>query len=81
MKTTIPKLRRMIRKVITETSDNLGPDGTPEPPNLVEDMIFFIDEELGMEGFAYDEYAIRKRLKDEFPDASEEQITTALERT
>ena len=43
MKTTIPKLRRMIRKVITETSDNLGPDGTPEPPNLVEDMIFFID--------------------------------------
>ena len=73
MKTTITKLRRIIRKVITESRGSESYD-----QNRVNEMILFLDEADYMEGLANDEYAVRKRLQAEFPNATEAEIAEAM---
>ena len=73
MKTTITELRQIIRKVINESNGDEVYD-----QNRVNEMILFLDEADYMEGLANDEYALRKRLQSEFPEASEGEITAAI---
>ena len=72
MKTTIPKLRQIIRKVITESIND---------EERVMDMIMFLDNLMAnSEEYDYDEYAVESKLRSAFPDATEDEIRDAMER-
>ena len=77
MKTTIPKLRKMIRRVITETS------GEGYDQERVNRMIMFLDDIYGSLSrsveFEYSEDRVFHNLQSEFPDASEEEIVAAMD--
>ena len=77
MKTTIPKLRKMIRRVITETS------GEGYDQERVNRMIMFLDDIYGSLSrsveFEYSEDRVFHNLQGEFPDASEEEIVAAMD--
>ena len=77
MKTTIPKLRKMIRRVITETS------GEEYDQERVNRMIMFLDDIYGSLSrtveFEYNPDKVFHKLRVEFPDASEEEIATAMD--
>ena len=79
MKTTIPKLRKMIRRVITETAD----EGKEYDQERVNRMIMFLDDIYGSLSrsveFEYSEDRVFHNLQGEFPDASEEEIAAAMD--
>lgn len=79
MKTTIPKLRKMIRRVITETQD----EGKEYDQERVNRMIMFLDDIYGSLSrsveFEYSEDRVFHNLQGEFPDASEEEIAAAMD--
>ena len=79
MKTTMPKLRRMIRRVITETKD----EGKEYDQDRVNRMIMFLDDVYGSLSrsveFEYSEDRVFHKLQGEFPDASEEEIAEAMD--
>ena len=79
MKTTIPKLRQMIRRVITETTG----EGKEYDQERVNRMIMFLDDVYGSLSrsveFEYSEDRVFHKLQGEFPDASEEEIAEAMD--
>lgn len=79
MKTTIPKLRKMIRRVITETQD----EGKEYDQDRVNRMIMFLDDIYGSLSrtveFEYNPGRVFHKLQSEFPDASEEEIAAAMD--
>ena len=79
MKTTIPKLRKIIRKVITETTDQ----GKEYDQDRVNRMIMFLDDIYGSLSrtveFEYNPGRVIDKLRGEFPDASEEEIAAAMD--
>ena len=79
MRTTIPKLRRMIRKVITEIKD----EGKEYDQERVNRMIMFLDDIYGSLSrtveFEYNPDRVFHKLRGEFPDASEEEIAAAMD--
>ena len=79
MKTTIPKLRGMIRRVITEIKD----EGKEHDQDRVNRMIMFLDDIYGSLSrtveFEYNPDRVFHKLRGEFPDASEEEIAAAMD--
>jgi hypothetical protein len=72
MKTTIPKLRQIVRRVITESIND---------EERVADMIMFLDDLMeNSEEYDYDGYGVESKLRDAFPDATEDEIRDAMER-
>ena len=72
MKTTIPKLRQIIRKVMTESIND---------QQRVMDMIMFLDDLMAnTEEYDYDGYAVESKLRSAFPKATDEEIQEAMER-
>ena len=79
MKTTMPKLRGMIRRVITEIKD----EGKEYDQERVNRMIMFLDDIYGSLSrtveFEYNPDRVFHKLRVEFPDASEEEIAEAMD--
>ena len=79
MKTTIPKLRGMIRRVITEIKN----EGEGYDQERVNRMIMFLDDIYGSLSrtveFEYSLDRVFHKLQNEFPDASEEEIAAAMD--
>ena len=79
MKTTIPKLRGMIRRVITEIKN----EGEEYDQERVDRMIMFLDDIYGSLSrtveFEYNPGRVFDKLRGEFPDASEEEIAAAMD--
>ena len=79
MKTTMPKLRGMIRRVITEIKD----EGKEYDQDRVNRMIIFLDDIYGSLSrtveFEYNPDRVFHKLQNEFPDASEEEIAAAMD--
>ena len=81
MRTTIPKLRKMIRKVINESFDSSYEDDGQEEydQERVNRMIMLLDDLLQENPeLEYDEDAVFHALQGMVPDANEEEIAEAM---